>query len=227
MPKNNILKEIKNELISIGNEARIDNFDQYILQNKIFSILFYSKIIPDFPFILTTLNKIYEKFDSLKLIICICEDTEEEFNEVLSSIKNISCLVLKFSSEKRNILISTYNIISLPSLIIIDKDSNLIDSLNIEGIINLKESDAEGWINKFTVKNKYVPKTFEIGDVVKLSVHQHELMYSEQSMKPGYGNSGWICDVCRKSYKSNVCNFFCILCGWDICDDCYNKNRNE
>ena len=40
---NNILKEIKNELISKGTEPNIDNFDQYISQNKIFAILLFQK----------------------------------------------------------------------------------------------------------------------------------------------------------------------------------------
>ena len=57
----NILKEIKNELISIGNEPNIDNLEQYISQNKIFSFLFYSKIIPDFESILSLLNNLYKK----------------------------------------------------------------------------------------------------------------------------------------------------------------------
>ena len=225
MPKNNILKEIKNELISKGNEPRIDNFDQYISQNKIFTILFYSKLIPEFSSILSLLNEIYEKFGSLKLIICICEESQEEFNQTLSKIPDISCLIFKFESKNREILISSYNIITLPSLIVLNKEGILLDSLNIHRIINLKESDIDGWVNKFTMA-KFDVQKLEIGMVTKLSVHPHELMYSEQSMKPGYGTSGWICDVCRKSFKAYVCNFFCILCGWDICYDCYNKNIN-
>jgi hypothetical protein len=227
MPKENILKEIKNELISNGNEPRIDNLDQYISQNKLFSILFYSKIIPDFSSIIPLLNKIYEKFDSLKLIICICEDSEEEFNKTLSSIQDISCLILKYESNKRDILISTYNIITLPSLIILNKEGILIDSLNITQIINLKENDVEGWINRFIIVNKYELKKPELGQTTRISAHPHELIYSDQSMKPGYGKSGWICDICRKSYTAIDCNYFCILCGWDICNNCYNKNQNE
>ena len=225
--KNNILKEIKNELISIGNEPRIDNFEQYIPQNKIFTFLFYSKIIPDFETILPLLNNLYEKFDSLKLIVCICEESEEEFKEILSTIKDISCLIMTFESKNRDKLISSYNIITLPSLIILDKEGILIDSLNFDRIINLNESIIEGWINKFNILNKYSEKKLELGMTTKLSVHPHELIYSEQSMKPGYGKSGWICDMCRKPFKANVCNFFCGLCGWDICDACYNKYKNE
>ena len=88
---NNILKEIKNELISVGNEPNVDGLQQYISQNKIFSFLFYSKIIPDFESILSILNNLYEKFDCMKLIICICEDNEEDFNEIF---KNISKYIM-------------------------------------------------------------------------------------------------------------------------------------
>ena len=223
----NILKEIKNELISIGNEPNIDNLEQYISQNKIFSFLFYSKIIPDFESILSLLNNLYKKFDSMKLILCICEDNEEEYNEVFKTIQNISCLIFKFGSKMKEDLISFYNIISIPTLLVLDKNNKLIDCLNKERIINLKESDIEGWINKINIAINYKEKKFELGDVIKLSVHQHELIFSEQSMKPGYGRSGWICDICKKHFTASVCNFFCIICGWDICDECFNKYKNE
>ena len=224
---NNILKEIKNELISIGNEPNIDGLEQYISQNKIFSFLFYSKIFPDFESILSLLNDLYKKFDCMKLIICICEDNEEDFNEIVKTIQNISCLIFKYDSKFKENLISFYNIISIPSLIILDKNNTLIDSLNKERIINLKESDIQGWINKISIFNNYKEKKLELGQVVKLSVHKHDLIYSEQSMKPGYGRRGWICDMCKKHFTASVCNFFCIICGWDICDECFNKYKNE
>ena len=82
---NAIRKEIKNELISIGNEPNIDNLEQYISQNKIFSFLFYSKIIPDFESILSLLNNLYKKFDSMKLILCI----SSSFPSVISFPPNI------------------------------------------------------------------------------------------------------------------------------------------
>ena len=46
-------------------------------------------------------------------------------------------------------------------------------------------------------------------------------------MKPGYGNSGWSCDICGRGYSSRDVNFFCPLCGWDLCDICYNKYKDE
>ena len=52
----NILKEIKNDIICLGNEPRVDNIEQYISQNKIFCILFYSKILPEYSNLFLSLN---------------------------------------------------------------------------------------------------------------------------------------------------------------------------
>ena len=225
---NNILKEVKNELTSRGREPYVDNFDQYISQNKIFSIFFISKIIPELPSILNTMNSLYKNNEIIKLIICICSDSKEDFEETLLLIKeDISCLIFNYESKNRQILISKYNIISIPTLIIIDKDGVLIDSLNMEQIKNLNESDIKGWENKFVVTNLYKNKKLEIGDTCILSVHKHILTYSNNSMKPGYGNSGWSCDICGRGYSSRDVNFFCPLCGWDLCDICYNKYKDE
>ena len=104
----NILKEIKNDIISKGDEPNVDNLDQYISQDKIFCILFYSKIIPDSSNLLSSL-KILNTSDVLKLVICICEDNEEDYKASLSQINNISCLILKYESKSEDIkLIEDY-----------------------------------------------------------------------------------------------------------------------
>ena len=221
----NILKEIKNDIISVGDEPRVDNIEQYISQNKIFCILFYSNIIPDYSNMLTSLNNVINDNSSLKLIICICEDTEEDYKNTLSTINNVSCLIFNYDSKNRDLFIKKYNIISLPALIILDKDGTLIDSLNKERIINLKEKDIIGWKNKFIIPNMYKSKNPELGDRARISNHQHELIFSNNSMKPGYGKSGWICDICRKSFDYNRANFFCGLCGFDVCDVCFDKYK--
>ena len=226
---NNIFKEIKNELISKGNEPRIDNLDQYISQNKIFTILFISKIMPDVSSILSSLHIQYSKNNKIKLIICICSDTKEDFDETLSVIhEDIPCLIFNYESKMREILIEKYNVITIPSLIILDKDGIIIDKLNMEKIENLNEHVIKGWENTFMIRNiSSQRRKLELGETIKLSVHQHELIYSNHSMKPGYGYSGWICDICRRNYKHDVTNFFCPLCGWDLCDICYNKYKNS
>ena len=221
----NILKEIKNGIISSGAEPRVSNIEQYISQNKIFCVLFYSEIIPDNSTLLSFLDNIINKDSMLKFLICICEENEEDYNKKISELNNISCLILNYNPEVRNIFIQQYNIISLPTLIILDKNGILIDSLNKERIINLNQNDILGWKNKFIIPNLYKDKTTELGDKGRITNHQHELIFSDHSMKPGYGKSGWICDICRKSFQYNTPNFFCSLCGFDVCDVCYDKYK--
>lgn len=64
---------------------------------------------------------------------------------------------------------------------------------------------------------------------VKSKHHEHHLKFVPWQEK---GNSaysgGWICNVCRKNYGSNVENFNCSQCQYDLCDDCiYNENKGN
>ena len=118
---NNILKEIKNDITCLGNEPTVNNIEQYISQNKIFCILFYSKIIPEYSTLLSSFYSNINKNSMFKLLLCICEDNEEEYNKIVSEIKDISCLIFNYNSKNKDIFIEKYNIISLPTLLILDK----------------------------------------------------------------------------------------------------------
>ena len=176
-------------------------------------------------FNLVELNKKIEKNDELKLIVCLCEEAREEYNKEILEFKEISCLILNFDSKSKDLFIKKYNIISLPILIILDKDGELIDTLNKDRIFNLNESDIIGWKNKFIIPNIYKNKVPELGERANITKHEHELVYSNHSMKPGYGKGGWICDILWKSFSYNTCNYFCSLCGFDICDVCFDNYK--
>lgn len=221
----NILKDIKNDIKSLGSEPRVDNLEQYISQNKIFCILFYSKIIPEYSNLLSSLSEQMNNNNLMKLLICICEESEEDYNKVISEINEVSCLVFNFDSKNREVLIKKYNIISLPTLIVLDKDGEIIDILNKERITSLNENIMIGWQNKFIIPYIYKNKLPELGDRATITKHQHELVYSNHSMKPGYGKGGWICDICRKNFTYNTTNFFCGECGFDVCDVCFDKYK--
>ncbi len=221
----NILKDIKNDIKSLGSEPRVDNLEQYISQNKIFCILFYSKIIPEYSNLLSSLSEQMNNNNLIKLLICICEESEEDYNKVISEIKGVSCLVFNFDSKNRDVIIKKYNIIALPTLIVLDKDGEIIDILNKERIMSLNENIIIGWHNKFIIPYIYKNKLPELGDIARITKHQHELVYSNHSMKPGYGKGGWICDICRKNFTYNTTNFFCAECGFDVCDVCFDKYR--
>ena len=192
----------------------------------IFCILFYSKIIQEDENMLSSLNKKIEESDSLRLIICICEKTEEEYEEALSKFNEKSCLILNYDIKSRDLFIKKYNIKLFPSLIILDKNGKIIDSLNTEKIINFNENDIEEW------KKKFIPqcnnKEHELWERAKIIKHEHELVYSNSSMKPGYSLEGsYFCDTCLKSFEfdTNTNNYFCSFCEYDVCDDCFKKYK--
>ena len=219
----NILKEIKNDIISKGDEPNVDNLEQYISQDKIFCIFFYSKLIPDSTNVLSSLKTINAS-DNIKLVLCICEENEEDYKASLEQINNISCIILKYESKNRDEFINNYNIISLPSMIVLNKFGVPMEMLNKERIQSLNENDIEGWKNKFIIPNMYKNRLPELGDKLRISNHQHELVFSDNLMK-AYGTNGWICDLCKKHFKYNISNFFCSLCGFDACDACITKYR--
>ena len=35
----------------------------------------------------------------------------------------------------------------------------------------------------------------------------------------------WLCKYCRKEYNNNSFSYYCSLCDYDICEECYNKNK--
>ena len=56
--------------------------------------------------------------------------------------------------------------------------------------------------------------------------HPHPLSFSDYLTKPDdYGKKGWICDECKTMFAYNIANFCCKKCCYDICDNCYNKNK--
>ena len=54
---------------------------------------------------LSSLNNIINNNSSLKLLICICEDTDEDFKNCLSAINYVSCLSFNYDSKNRDLFI--------------------------------------------------------------------------------------------------------------------------
>ena len=222
--KNNILKEIKDEIINKGKESQTDNLERFISEEKLFSILFYTNRFPSSNKILPIIKKYISPNENIKLIIIICEDDEIEYNNILNSLNDISCLTMKYNSKNNETLINNYNIIALPRLLILDNNGKKIDTLNSEQILNLNENVILGWINKFEIPKIYKMRKPEVGDRANVSNHPHEVIFSDYSIKASrYRKGGWICDVCRKNFNYDVPNFCCLLCTFDICDSCFPK----
>ena len=56
--------------------------------------------------------------------------------------------------------------------------------------------------------------------------HPHQLIYCITS-RSSIGETNWICNNCMKNYNNNEWSFYCTLCDYDLCYDCYIFNLNK
>ena len=216
---------LEDEDIKEDNRKIIKQDEKRETTGLIFCLLFYSEKIPEIENLLISLNNKICKSNSLKLIICICDETEEEYDEALSKIKWISCSIINYDIENRDLFIKKYNIISLPTMIILDKYGKVIDSLNKERIMNFEKSDIIKWEQKFDIPNELDSKEHNLWKRANISRHKHELTYSNNSMKQGYSKSSrFFCDTCFKSFDDDA-NYYCSLCEYDVCVNCFEKYK--
>ena len=112
------------------------------------------------------------------------------------------------------------------NIIIIDENKKLQNTINEyknyydESINDLKNEINN--LNKNRTKNYYI-----IGEKGMINSHPHELVFSRYYKKaPNYQNSDWFCDICNKSFKFTVPNFYCPQCGnFDVCNYCFQKYK--
>jgi hypothetical protein len=48
--------------------------------------------------------------------------------------------------------------------------------------------------------------------------HEHQLVYCRT--KRTCLSCGWICDVCKKVFKTDIWSFYCTICDFDVCCEC-------
>jgi hypothetical protein len=48
--------------------------------------------------------------------------------------------------------------------------------------------------------------------------HEHQLVYCRT--KRTCLSCGWICDVCKKDFKTDIWSFYCTICDFDVCCEC-------
>lgn len=235
----NILKEIHPGLINKGKELLPDNFDNFIQQNKLFLILFYSQIIfsqntnNNNEFLQTfffRFSNISENFPNIKFIICLCDEEKEDYDLSKKYFSKFSCLIIPFESEGKKKLIDYFNIISLPCLLFLDKDGKKLDSLGGENEIleGVDDKKVEGWLNFVNISEMFKRRSggYLIGDFGKVECHRHVMCFADYRNKSsGYSTGNWYCDSCSKRFNKETPNFYCHLCDYDLCNDCYEKYK--
>ena len=227
----NLIREIEPNLIKKGN-AIYTSIDICIKENNIFGLLFISGIVP-------TINNIIHLFNNLensltkeenifKLIICLCDEEKEDYDNTFSLFENLTSFIIPFDFAGKEKLINKYNIISLPCLIIIDKNGKCLKYLSNSDINNINKEEIKGWKNHLNLFENYKLKSskYIIGDTGYVLGHQHQLEYTDYLGKsPRYGKKNWYCDICGKAFSYYVTNFYCDDCRYDVCDACYEKNK--
>lgn len=224
----NILKEIKVSFITKGEETPVKDLDLFISQKKIFNILFYSSNLSISKESIKKYKNIIQNYtEEIKTIICLCDETEEDFNISLIDFSDINCFIIPFDSKMNDLLINYFKIISVPRLIVLNNDGITIDTLNNTQIINLTEEIFNGWINVSKIIPIIRSNTPEIGDKLWVTNHSHELIFADYRQKSSGYAGGWRCDVCDTSFNAEVPNFHCGQCSFDICEKCLPKYKKD
>ena len=212
--------------ITQDNKLINNELQKYNKDTKIFCIFFMSSFHPFFNEIFQKINSLSNQEKEIQLIFCPCDETEEEYNTSKLQITNKNILIIPFS-EKETIekIINKHNVNYLPYMVIINKEGKEIFKLLKEEIMGITKEDILGWINQSNIKLFYDLK-YQIGEKGNSPCHPHTLTYAISTSKmPEYRSANWYCDEYGKSFKANVTNFYCSLCGYDICDLCYDKTK--
>jgi len=223
-----------NYLILLGNEFLNSDLQpiKYEINNikeeKIICLFFNSYFHPYFTEINNKIINFSKEFQSkLQFIYIPCDENDEEISLNLQNFKNFPGLIINSNKIKEKIFLK-FSINTIPYLMIFDKKGHILDTLNKNLIINLNSSYVNKWVNLIEFPIKYKTMEISLGDKAKLSCHPHILVYSDYTLKdPSYHNCTWYCDICRGHHAKTDKNFYCGLCGFDLCDKCYKTYKES
>ena len=200
---------------------------KYNIEAKVFCIFFMSSFHPFSDEIYTKINSLSNQEKEIQIVFCPCDETEEEYKISKLKITNKNVLTIPFSEKERiEKIINKHNVNYLPYMVIVNKEGKEIFNLLKEEIMKIKKEDILGWINQSNLNKLFSDLKYQIGEKGYSPCHPHTLTYAISTTKmPEYRSGNWCCDECGKSFKPNVTNFYCSLCGYDICDICYDKTQ--
>lgn len=196
---------------------------------NLIGILFLVDWHPSSQNIVSFLKNFYERTNSqskkLELVFCSADDNEQEYNNIT---QNMPWLIIPYSNNTvREQLLKNTEINVMPTLIIINTEGKQISSMRYDDIYTLDDSTVMEWRNQLTEPiNRIVSGKYIIGDKAMSICHPHQLTYADYLLKiPEYRSGNWFCDECGLSFGKNITNFYCALCGYDLCDSCFQKNK--
>ena len=189
--------------------------------------------------------KLFEKFKQNVKDNMICK-TEENYEEVKDLNEKRKKFYKKHLIELKSYYINYYQIkrshSSLNKNIILEEESQKYiksNSVNIHKIkkeqsLDLTKSQStkvslkQEWktnintINNFSLKSSI----YNLGYSGNISEHKHRLIYTDylgKSLK--YGKKNWSCGICENKFNYDINNFYCDICEYDVCRDCFEKKQ--
>ena len=76
--------------------------------------------------------------------------------------------------------------------------------------------------NKYPLLFKGKRENYNIKIINNNKYHYHPLIYCITS-RNSERSTNWICNRCSKHYNNGEWSFYCSLCDYDLCFDCYKK----
>ena len=83
--------------------------------------------------------------------------------------------------------------------------------------------------DKYPLLFKGKRENYNIKTINNSRYHRHPLIYCITSRNEE-GNTSWICDKCLKHYNNGEWSFYCSMCDYDLCFNCYKSitfNKNN
>ena len=100
-------------------------------------------------------------------------------------------------------------------------------SLELTKSQSTKASLKKEWKNNINIiKNFSLKSSNYLGYSVYITEHKHKLIYTDYLGKSlNYGKKDWLCAICGNKYNYDLNNFYCDLCEYDVCENCYEKKK--
>jgi len=86
--------------------------------------------------------------------------------------------------------------------------------LELKDKLNQLKSEYKLWVPE--------PSSHLKNSTFKSKFHVHRLPYIETIER-----GGWLCNVCRESYKASEKSYYCTLCDYDLCKNCKENEEKE
>ena len=223
---------IINDLIAKNNELT-SKIDILSLQSKdIKDDIDYLKFKNNENKLNDLFNQLNDKINNLELKINEKNlEEQKEKNKLISQVNILTQKVVQLEKDIEQEKVNNKKILEKLNQINTPNTSNNND-LNNDS--NNKNNDSNDSPPFHTSKSDNLPNILfesifggilgksKLGRKGRSKYHEHVLVFSDYTMKdPDYAKGDYFCDICKQRFSRDVDNFYCKICGFDLCERCF------